>query len=149
MKLTYAPLCSRGRRKSAFIWFVAFANISPPQAPSACCRGSCLETRKICMSDIACVRRAQDIGFCGMSDMSDIASGEKHILFFPQNNVRRVRHPTKTIVLGTSDASSVRYAHLRAFRTHTRNYTFLCVCLKNWFQNGWLCFCTWSTRQQT
>ena len=69
---------------------------------------------KICMSDIACVRRAQDIGFCGMSDMSDIVSGEKHILFFPQNNVRHFRHPTKTDVLGTSDASNARHAYFSA-----------------------------------
>ena len=89
------------------------------------CKCSRVESRKICMSDIACVRRAQDIGFCGMSDTSDIVSGEKQILFFPQNNVRHVRHPTKAIVLGTSDASNVRYAHLPAF--HTRAITVFCL----------------------
>ena len=41
------------------------------------CKFSCVESRKICMSDIACVRRAQDIGFCGMSDMSDIVLGKE------------------------------------------------------------------------
>ena len=41
------------------------------------CKCSCVESRKMCISDIACVRRVQDNGFCGMSDMSDIVSGEK------------------------------------------------------------------------
>ena len=116
MKVTYAPLCSAGGRKSAFNWFVAFANISPPQAPSACCQGSCLESRKMCMSDTACVRRAQDNGFCVMSDTADIFSGERQNMFFSKNNVSCVRHPTKTIVLGTSDATSVRHAYFSAFR---------------------------------
>ena len=79
----------------------------------------------MCMSDTACVRRAQDNGFCVMSDTADIFSGERQNMFFSNNNVSCVRHPTKTIVLGTSDASSVRYAHLPAF--HTRALTVFCV----------------------
>ena len=117
----------RRRHKSGFVWFLAPAIIMPPQIPSACCRCSCLESWKICMSDIACARRAQDIGFCGMSDTSDIVSNETHMLVFPQDNVSCVRHPTKGIVLGTSDASNVRHAYFPAFQTRASTACRKCV----------------------
>ena len=47
------------------------------------CKCSCVESRKMCISDTACVRRAQDNGFCGMSDMSDIVLGKEQNMFFP------------------------------------------------------------------
>ena len=71
----------------------------------------------MCMSDNACVRHAQDNGFCGMSGTSDTVLRKQKNRFFLQNNVRRVRHPTKTIVLVTSDTSNVRHAYFRALQT--------------------------------
>ena len=47
------------------------------------CKCSCVESKKMCISDTACVRRAQDNGFCGMSDMSDIVLGKEQNMFFP------------------------------------------------------------------
>ena len=71
LKLTYASLCSRGRRKSGFIWFVASGNILPHRTHSSWFPCLWLGSRKLCMSDNASVRRAQDNGFCGMSDTAD------------------------------------------------------------------------------
>ena len=89
------------------------------------------------MYDNACVRRAQDNGFCGMFDTADIDLGESSILFFlsettsdvsdvPQKpmsartrDVRRVRCITKTNVCAPRYVRRVRCARQISVCVHS------------------------------